>query len=268
MLVLPWLVIDRGAVERCPAHTLAPRAAAPNAHPIPSPAADRQAIEERHVLAQSAQAALDGVMHFYGVAEMVPRKEWEPYWRRTQPEKVLWEGAGCLGGTPVVALLRYDLVALQRLARAVNAEYVWLGATVVALTPAPALRQDSQAELARSAALLVRVRDGKRMWEGEAARHEHDVPRQSYRIVPPPPWSTPGDPYSRWSGPLPERHDSYPPRTWNYALPPYATIVVTYSPPMRREIAVDQTARALGNSFGRAYRLGTIDLKQEGSDSP
>jgi hypothetical protein len=205
VLVLPWLVIDRSTNQD--ASRLAP-------------SSPRVSAEARR-LASSAQAALDAVMHRHRMMTMIPRREWEPHWKQLQPKPVVRQGPGCAVCTPVGELLRYDRAALRRLARAVRADYVWLGVTVVPLTPQSrdtrpddccreALAQEREAVLARSSALLVRASDGEATWQRDARRLDRDVPRRTRHSV--------------------------------------------YTLQRRREFAVRHTARALGSAFGREHR--------------
>jgi hypothetical protein len=205
LLVLPWVVIDRTTNRDC--SKLGPPRAAVSA--------------EAQRLAISAQAALDAAMHRHGRMAMIPRAEWEPHWRQLAPGRVVWQGPGCAVCTPVGDLLRYDGTALQGIAQAVRADYVWLGVTVVPLTTESqdnrpddccreALAQKRKAVLARSSALLVRARDGEIVWQRDARRLESDVPRRVGRFIRP--------------------------------------------AALRREYGVKDTARLLGNAFGREHR--------------
>jgi hypothetical protein len=182
-LVLPWVVIDRStnkacAIGDCP---LLPPSEAPP-------------LREAQTLAQAAQAALDAAMHQHGMMQMIPRKEWEPHWKPLQPAQVVKQGPGCAVCTPAGNLLRYDRAAVQGLGGSVGADYVWLGATVVPLTAersetasAPccreALAQERKKVLARSSALLVRVKDGQTVWQRDARQLDQDVPRRGRRAV-------------------------------------------------------------------------------------
>jgi hypothetical protein len=205
LLVLPWVVIDRTTNRDC--------------SKLGSSQAPARAEALR--LAGSAQAALDAAMHRHGMMEMIPRKEWEPHWRELPPGRVVWQGPGCAVCTPVGELLHDDRAALQALAQAVRADYVWLGVTVVPLTKQnqdnrpddccrEALAQERKAVLARSSVLLVRASDGEIVWQRDARRLERDVPHRVGRLV----------------------------RT----------------AAARREIAVKDTAHLLGNAFSREHR--------------
>jgi hypothetical protein len=178
---------------------------------------------EARRLAASAQAALDAEMHEHAMMAMVSRKEWQPHWDGLRGSRVLWKGVGCAVCAPAGALIRYDRTLVQQLARAVDADYVWLGVTVAPLTPpkgAPpadaccreALAQERPAVLARSSALLVRASDGEMVWQRDARRLERDVPTRAGRI--------------------------------------------NRTPERRRAYAVDATAHLLGRAFRREHREG------------
>jgi hypothetical protein len=176
LLVLPWLVIDRNTNTDCA--KLAP--------------SQSSISEEAQRLAISGQAAMDNMVHIHGSLKMIPRKEWEPHWKELAPGQLERQGSGCAVCTPVGQLIRLDRTALVQFAQGLQADYVLLGVTVVPLTPersdarpddccraAPA--QERQAVLARSSALLVRVRDGEVTWARDSRRLERDVPRVAFR---------------------------------------------------------------------------------------
>jgi hypothetical protein len=177
---------------------------------------------EARRLAQSAQAALDAGMHRHRMMEMIARREWEPHWQALEPGQVFRQGPGCSVCTPAGELIRYGRAAVQGLAQAVRADYVWLGVTVVPLTrdSAAASRPDEccrealgtgrKAILARSAVLLLRASDGEVVWQRDARRLEGDVPHRAGKIARP--------------------------------------------PSVRRAYAVDATARLLSNAFRREHQ--------------
>lgn len=169
LLALPWLVIDRNTNRECT-----------------SPEAPGAAGKEAASLAAAAQAALDAEMHRHRMVDLVPRREWAPEWERLSASRVLWKGAGCAVCAPPGELIRYDRALVQQLAKAVGADFVWLGVTVVPLTPdrkAPpaddccrdSLARERKAVLARSSVVLVRASDGEIVWQRDARRLESDV---------------------------------------------------------------------------------------------
>jgi hypothetical protein len=173
LLVLPWLVIDRTTNRDCN-------------KPGGSPGAPG---DEARALAQTAQQALDAEMHAHRMMTLIPRKEWEPQWQQLRPGRIVRQGAGCAVCTPAGELLHYDRPALQALAQSVGADYIWLGATVVPLTPerraAPpddccrdALASGRKEVLARSSVVLVRASDGEIVWQRDARRLEREVPHR------------------------------------------------------------------------------------------
>jgi hypothetical protein len=205
LLVVPWVVIDRNTNRDCA--KLDP----------PQPTASAEARD----LAMAAQATLDARMHRHPMVAMVPRREWEPHWKQLAPGQGVSQGPGCAVCTPVGNLLHYDRAALQQLGQSVQADYVWLGVTVVPLIAGrsgtrpddccrEALGRERDSVLARSSALLVRVRDGAVVWQRDARRFDADVPRHVGRA------------------PLAAR--------------------------LRREFAVKGTAEMLGNAFRREHR--------------
>jgi hypothetical protein len=176
--VLPWLVIDRTTNQECSRSGRTPAATG----------------AEARRLATAAQESLDAVMHRHRMMAMIPRKEWQPQWQQYQPGQIVRQSAGCAVCTPIGALLEYDRTALQALGQAVRADYIWLGVTVVPLTRESAgsrsddccreaLAQERRAVLARSSALLVRVRDGEVVWQRDARRLERDVPGRVGRFI-------------------------------------------------------------------------------------
>jgi hypothetical protein len=186
LLVLPWVVIDRSTNKACSIGDC----------PL-LPPSEAPALREAQKLAQAAQAALDAAMHQHGMIQMIRRKEWEPHWKPLQPTQVVKQGSGCAVCTPTGSLLRYDRAAVQELGRSVAADYVWLGTTVVPLTresvetPASpccreALALERKKVLARSSALLVRVKDGETVWQRDARELDQDVPRSGRRVSYPP----------------------------------------------------------------------------------
>jgi hypothetical protein len=204
LLVLPWVVIDRSSNQDCAKLTPQPPVSA-----------------EARRLAVSAQETLDAAMHRHRMMGMIPRRDWEPHWKQLPPGKVFSQGPGCAICTPIGSLLRYDHAALRQLGQAVQADYVWLGVSVVPLisgqTPArpddccrEALGRERDAVLARSSVLLVRIQDGEVVWQRDARRFDAEVPRRVGRA------------------PMPAR--------------------------FRREIAVKGTAKMLGNAFRREHR--------------
>jgi len=177
LLVLPWLVIDRGTNRECTQDERAP---------IP-------AKGEAQRLALAAQAALDNEMHDHRMFEMVPRREWAPLLASYGSGQVYRPGPGCAVCNPVRQLLQYDPALLTTLAQGARADYVWLGVAVLPLTserdPArgdaccrAALGTGRDAVFARTSALLVRVRDGALMWQQDTRRLEREVPTRAGRI--------------------------------------------------------------------------------------
>lgn len=175
VLMLPWLVIDRNTNVDC----------------FKLGAPQSSISEEAQALAISGQAAMDNLMHSHGSLKMIPRKEWEPHWKELPPGQVMQQGPGCAVCTPAGQLIRFDRPALLGLAQGLQADYVLLGVTVIPLTPESsdnrpddccreALALERQAALARSSALLVRVRDGDVTWERDARRLDRDVPRVAF----------------------------------------------------------------------------------------
>ena len=175
LLVLPWLVIDRNTNTDC-------------AQLGPS---QSSISEEAQRLAISGQAAMDNMMHSHGSLKMIPRKEWEPHWKDLQPGQAMQQGPGCAVCTPAGQLIRFDRSALLGLAQGLQADYVLLGVTVIPLTPESrdtrpddccreALALERKAVLARSSALLVRVRDGEVTWARDSRRLDRDVPRVAF----------------------------------------------------------------------------------------
>ena len=218
LLVLPWVVIDRTTNKVCPT----------------SASVTSRSNREETALAHSAEAALDAEMHRFGRAQMIPRDEWEPEWRQRKADQVVRQGEGCAVCTPVGQLLQYDRTALQELAQAVRADYVWIGVTVVPLTRdtkdtrtdaccREALALEREAVLVRSSALLVRVNDGETIWERDARRLEREVPTRF-----------PGE----RSGKFLARHS------------------INHTPAKHREIAVMTTAHDLGQAFRRVHADG------------
>jgi hypothetical protein len=209
LLELPWMVIDRATNQDCA--RLGP--------------AQAEIRGEARKLASAGQAALDTVLRDHRMFTMISRSEWEPYWHLLKPGTVVWQGTGCAVCGPAAQLLRYDRAALQQLGREVGAEYVWLGVIVVPMTSE---EQDNRHEecceatlgharqevLARSSALLIRVSDGKVIWQGDVRRLTSDA-----RVGTPP------------------RNDSLA---------------------MRREMAVKDTAQALGAAFVREHRQSIL----------
>jgi hypothetical protein len=135
---------------------------------------------------------MDKMMHAHGLLDMIPRKEWEPHWKQLPPRQVVRQGPGCAVCTSTDQLIQFDRAALLEHARAVRANYVLLGVTVIPLRPASkgqrpddccreALALERKAVLARSSALLVRVRDGQTTWERDSRRLDDDVPRRASR---------------------------------------------------------------------------------------
>ncbi len=172
LLVLPWLVIDRNTNRECSRGEI-----------------NAASTREAQGLALSAQSALDGQMHRMDVAEMIPRKTWEPRWRERPASECFRASAGCAVCTPAGELLKFDPAALQQIARDVGADYVWLGVTVAALTPErsaskpdpcckEALGRERKAVLARSSVVLVRASDGEVVWQRDARRFDADVPHK------------------------------------------------------------------------------------------
>ena len=177
LLVLPWLVIDRTTNLEC---------ARDEGSPVP-------VTREARDLGVAAQAALDKAMHDHRAFAMIPRREWEPLWTSYTPAQVYHAGSGCAVCNPVRDLVQYDPAILRTLAQAAHADYVWLGVTVVPLTAArrgvvgdaccrAALGEKRSAVLARSSALLVRVRDGMVVWQQDARRLEREVPVRAGKI--------------------------------------------------------------------------------------
>jgi hypothetical protein len=155
---------------------------------------------------------------------MIPRKEWEPHWKQFRPSQVVRQGSGCAVCTPVGQLLQYDRARVRQIAQAVKADYVWLGVTVVPLTPESrdnrpddccreGLAQERRKVLARSSALLVRGRDGEVVWQRDAREFERPV----------------------------------------FAPPPKSPLRGRKRTPAE---AVRNTAQALGTAFGRDHRAG------------
>jgi hypothetical protein len=173
VLVLPWIVIDRSTNQDCDELN----------------AAQSAASAEARSFAIAAQESLDAAMHRHRMTEMIPRREWEPRWKSLQPGQVVSQGAGCAVCTLVGSLLQYDRSALQQLGQSLRADCVWLGVTVVPVTlvdtdtrPDDCCRevmgQEREAVLARSSALLVRVRDGEVVWQRDARQLDAQVPRR------------------------------------------------------------------------------------------
>lgn len=213
VLALPWLVIDRNSNKDCA--KLGP--------------SEERASGEGRLLGESGQASLDTVLHRSGLVELVPRKEWAPEWEQVKPGRVMRQGLGCAVCAPTTQLMRYDRAAVQGLAKAVRADYVWLGVTVVPLTLNTSVRRadeccrnalmlERDAVLARSSAVLVRASDGEVVWQQDA--------RSS-------------DP-SRRPGGLDVRF-----------APPHARRPTPLTPYELRQKAVQTTARALGSAFRR-----------------
>ena len=178
LLVLPWLVIDRNTNLDC----------AKLATSLPAIVAEAQR------LAISGQAAMDNMMHSHGFLKMIPRKEWEPHWQELAPGQVVRQGPGCAVCTPAGQLIQFDRAALLGLAHGLQADYVLLGVTVVPMTPQSrdtrpddccraALALERRVVLARSSALLVRIRDGEITWQSDARRLDRDVPRPVHRTT-------------------------------------------------------------------------------------
>jgi hypothetical protein len=244
LLMLPWMVIDRTTDQSF-------------THPQ---AARTPLTEEAHRLTHSAQAAMDAVFHRQsGVAHLIPLSEWEPHWDRLKPGEMIWQGTGCAACTPVGDLLRFDRAVIQQFARTARADYVWLGVTVVPLTAGPprgasdeccreALAQDTEAILARSSALLIRIRDGEVVWQRDARRLDRDVLRRSSFPIYPPQYG-PKPP-----GPKTDGVTTRSPRMGDPSEPSNKPIWYIYSPQERREMAVDETARMLARAFLRVHR--------------
>jgi hypothetical protein len=238
LLVLPWQVIDRTTNQIYSAANL-PRSTA---------------SEEARQLSESGMAALDAVLHRHdGLGELVPRREWQPCWDEGIIGPWACYSSQCASCAPVGELLRYDRGRLRQLGQAVGADYIFLGVTVVPLiAPAgssppsrcclEALTVDKRDVLARTAALLVRVRDGEPVWQRDARRLDRDVLRRTQRPARPPfNGQRPPMPHPR-PGPMPEPMAPRARSPW-----------IIFSPAERREMAVDDTAHMLGRAFVRVH---------------
>lgn len=225
ILVAPWLVVDRTTNQEFTRS---------------GSAAGSTALEARR-LGDSAYAALDRALHKQDETDLVPRREWEPFWAPTAA------AVQVAGSCPICAssgqLLRYRRTDIQKLARAVNADYVWLGAVAVPLTSSAgtpesdeccreALALEKRVILARSTAVLVRASDGETVWERDA-RWPDTRDRKKLPVR----YGMPDQPRTE-SG-----HEMRPRNNEKPLLSPYG----------ERERAVDATARELADAFHREF---------------
>ncbi len=162
ILSLPWLIIDRNSGR--------------DAEALRKEQPDAAAEAGR--LSISAQAALDAVMDRHKRSRMVPRGEWEPLWTKMGSEKVVRSRPACTACGSAEELVAYESEALKRMATSVQADYVLLGVAIVPLvfeTPAKGAEHKCPSSTSatrepyviRGLLRMVRVEDGKTMWQGE-----------------------------------------------------------------------------------------------------